>query len=257
MNGDEATDTAMIGDAPDGAIDADSHDLEDDGVTCPECGEDFGHRGPQAKLLRGLHRKREHGVRGSGGHSAKAPRTPKAPRPTAAGPRPTARGGRVASRKDLEDGVREMYESVGLVALMRGDEEAARMIIGNKRFEEMVNAEPTNDGLAGAAAKAWAKLAQHNQTVETALGKTLSTGDWAEVMGAHLPLLVLTVKRRPQAVASIGQTVLGGLRRRFRQGRPTAPAPAARRPPQAAQQPTPPHGYGAPPNMSGPRVVPS
>lgn len=209
-------------------------------ISCPDCGEDFTGQA-MAKARLGLHRKREHGIAGKGsrhGRQARAPR-PRPERPPAA-----ARGGRVASRRDLEDGTREAYESIGLMMLLRGDENAARMILGEKRYDELMNAEPTRDGIAGQAAKAWAKLAQHNETVEKTLGKTLAGGDWAEVIGAHMPLLILAVQRNPQKAASVAGGLAGALRKRFAKSK-------APRPPQAPPPQGPPNGYGY-----GPRVVP-
>lgn len=222
-----------------------------DELTCPECGEDYAGQA-MAKARLGLHRKREHGIQGQGGHHRRRGGGPRArpPRPRAERPPASARGGRAASRRDLEDGTREAYESLGLMMMLRGDEAAARLIIGEKRFAEMMEGEPTKEGIAGQAAKAWAKLAQHNDTVEKNLGKMLSGGDWAELVGAHMPLLILAVRRNPQKAASVAGGLAGALRKRFAPGRRPGPRPGPH--PAAGPPPGPPNGYGF-----GPRVVPS
>lgn len=232
-----------------------------DEIVCPECGEDFTHKGAQAKLLRGLHRRREHGIQGRG--EKKAKRTARAPRPHAERQPSAARGHRPASRRDLIDGTRELYETFGLLAMMKGDELTARMIIGEKRWAEVMDAEPTDDGIAGAAAKAWGKLAQHNQTVESALSKTLTGGDWAEVIGAHMPLVFLAVQRKPERVTNLvggfrGRLANAAIRRRAakKQGAPR-PTPWAQGRPGGP--PVPPPASDATPTYqgySGPRVVP-
>lgn len=205
-------------------------------VVCDECGEDFTDKGRQAKMLRGLHMRRQHGVAGAGRHRrTKTP--PRPPRSRVDRPAP-ARGGRSPSRKDLEEGTRELYESFGLIVYMR-DPEAGALIIGNKRLAELAEAEATSDGIAGAAAKAWAKVAQHNDAVESLLSKTLSTGDWSEVITAHLPILMLAVKRNPEKL----QATIGGWRGKLaaraaaRQAARRVNAQRQQRPPPAAPRP--------------------
>lgn len=224
--------------------DPDEPDDDLDDLSCPECGETFDRYGRMARAQRSIHRRKEHGITPTRSKSHKSPRPP---RPAA---RPGPRGGRGPSRRDLEDGVREAYETVGILAAVRGDEQMARLVLGNKRYSELSEAEPSAEGIAGAAAKAWAKLAQHSPGVERTLSAGLSTSDWAEVVGAHLPLIFLAAQRKPERVTGLfdklkGRASNAAVRRSAR--RMGGRAPTAARPDPDAGTPAPggaaPGGY--------------
>jgi hypothetical protein len=131
----------------------------------------------------------------------KADGTPYKRRPNKSGTR-TVRAPRAGkSTVDIAAGMQEMYDSVGFIALMRGDVELAQLMIGPERLQEMIDAAstgPMGASVSQAAGTAWAKIASQSDGWNTALTKLLETGVWAEVLNAHLPLLMLTVKRKPK-----------------------------------------------------------
>jgi hypothetical protein len=141
------------------------------------------------------------------------------PRPT---PRPPARGPQL----NIEDGMRELYVGLGMLLMIR-DPELGIMVVGEKRFMEMMQAqkdgEPTP--LADTAPKAWSDLAEQNRTVHDALSKILTTSAWAEVMNAHLPLFLLLWQRAKPKI-KLG-SALGRLRlfRRKNRSAPTSGSP--------------------------------
>lgn len=135
----------------------------------------------------------------------------------------TASSGTVRrSRKpDIQDGVTELYTSIGMLAMMK-DQQLGMMIIGQRRLEELaasMEGQSAPSGIADDAGKAWANVAANNPAVEKALSKMLETGIWAELINAHVPLLGLVIARKPK----LGRLKTWALRRRVKRAQGSAP----------------------------------
>lgn len=121
-------------------------------------------------------------------------------KPSKPEPRPPARGPAI----NIEEGMTGLYETVGLLALMRGDQEAALVIIGEERLREIMSAEEVAaPGIAKEAGAAWSRLAQKNRSVHNTLTKLLEGSLFAEVLQAHAPLIALVIRRKPIKISAL------------------------------------------------------
>lgn len=117
-------------------------------------------------------------------------------------------------KPDIQDGVTELYTSLGMLAMMK-DQQLGMLIIGQRRLEELaasMEGQSAPNGIADDAGKAWANVAANNPAVAKALEKMLETGIWAELINAHVPLLGLVIARKPK----LGRLKTWALRRRVK-----------------------------------------
>lgn len=118
-------------------------------------------------------------------------------RPTSNAPSPSRRS-KHKGNVDIADGMTEMYATIGMFALAK-DQTLGSMLLGGTRIQRLMEQDPAEmpmTGIADDAGAAWGKIAEQYPGIERYLGGMLQTSAFAELLGAHAPLLVYGASKR-------------------------------------------------------------